>query len=910
MSGDSLGNSQIKALAFRADRHLVAAAATYPDGYLLVSDMTANKPLIPVRSFQVWTLALSFDGERFAAIIAGTTRFALKVWQLSNFSELPVVSDGLHFGMALALNVDGTKIMAGGRGQNNGISVFDLQKKSELVLEMTGVKSVDFVQIVSAKAELVIGGDDSLGLWSLASGTKLGSWNLKSGTASFSSSGRWYGSFQEDGYLHIVDVSRPGGETIDNSASAVKRATVSDLVLVDYGPEAVWLDGDDLSGGEINYWKRGDLESHPLCSLDGRPMLSRAIVTSSRGTYLATSCRSKSERASLLGGKTPFNEIRVWDTSTMAEVANMSVDDPDSTITAFAFSDDEKSVVFTVHGFDISTGHYFNRVVLQNLEVKNGRQSINVQLADDSFLADVVFTNDDSQVMVLTKGVFLSAGEVQVWDRQTRTFLRVIPIEGGPTTLASSGGLIAIGTQSGTTKLFNAKTQAEMFTLIDAGDRDWLAVNPANLFDGTATAAQSVGWRMAGTRKIVPLDTFFNDYYYPGLITETMLGNHPTAQTGDMASSLGLPGWDLMYQQGLTRLEQRGTKTILCFSEKPTVQTAVSSEDALLRFDPSQLTHDLEDRDCPWQKELPAVAKQYELTTPRSTAATTCTIPTGPMNKNDNSAATLHVLTVALSEYQNSQPPLGYGPLPSSVAGAEKLEQFFRGHKEDLRGSFRDVQVWPHLWNSEATRNTIRDTLTHMAEKVQPNDVIFLFFSGHGIIPAGQEMFYLAPYDWRGSSLREVRNTGLSTAMLADAVRNLPARRIVLIIDSCQSGGALDSLQRVAKIKATIEQLAQGYDSHTSKLSVEQVHPIPDRTQVGVHILASATSLQVATAPSMAEPDLLVTLLLRALMGGDDSKTRIDGIDGTFQYVCEGLVHANRQTPLLVSEGENFAVVK
>lgn len=56
-------------------------------------------------------------------------------------------------------------------------------------------------------------------------------------------------------------------------------------------------------------------------------------------------------------------------------------------------------------------------------------------------------------------------------------------------------------------------------------------------------------------------------------------------------------------------------------------------------------------------------------------------------------------------------------------------------------------------------------------------DVLVLLFSGHGTVPAGQEMFYFVTSDTNGQSPASERDTGLSTAMLAEALRDSGSAR-------------------------------------------------------------------------------------------------------------------------------------
>ncbi len=57
----------------------------------------------------------------------------------------------------------------------------------------------------------------------------------------------------------------------------------------------------------------------------------------------------------------------------------------------------------------------------------------------------------------------------------------------------------------------------------------------------------------------------------------------------------------------------------------------------------------------------------------------------------------------------------------------------------------------------------------------------------------GQEMFHFITEDTKPEAEFD---TALSTAMLADFVRQLRAERVIIMINTCQSGGALDSLAK------------------------------------------------------------------------------------------------------------------
>ena len=75
-------------------------------------------------------------------------------------------------------------------------------------------------------------------------------------------------------------------------------------------------------------------------------------------------------------------------------------------------------------------------------------------------------------------------------------------------------------------------------------------------------------------------------------------------------------------------------------------------------------------------------------------------------------------------------------------------------------------------------------------------------------------MFYFVPVDGVDT---DIQGTGLNTAMLTEALRNMLARRIVLIIDACQSGGAVEALSKLGEFKVRVEQQRMRLEDSTTR---------------------------------------------------------------------------------------------
>ena len=134
-----------------------------------------------------------------------------------------------------------------------------------------------------------------------------------------------------------------------------------------------------------------------------------------------------------------------------------------------------------------------------------------------------------------------------------------------------------------------------------------------------------------------------------------------------------------------------------------------------------------------------------------------------------------HAVVVGVDEYPNG----GVTPLTYAVRDAQGLGQL-------LARFGADVTV---LDNKKATRRAIVDALSALRDRVQDEDTVVLFFSGHGATdagPDGRPHYYLIPHD---GSMTDLARTALIDDQLEELIGQLPARQVVVLLDACFSGG-------------------------------------------------------------------------------------------------------------------------
>jgi uncharacterized caspase-like protein len=152
----------------------------------------------------------------------------------------------------------------------------------------------------------------------------------------------------------------------------------------------------------------------------------------------------------------------------------------------------------------------------------------------------------------------------------------------------------------------------------------------------------------------------------------------------------------------------------------------------------------------------------------------------------ESRAARLVVVIVGIDHYRSA----GVPDLFCSVNDAESLFQAFRHtqpaghvHLALLTSPAREKEV------KDPSRENILAALARAAEVAGENDTIIFYFAGHGVFVDGRAC--LAPADAGHSA--ETGSWGADSLMGLDEVQavfeNRPARRRIMFLDCCQSGG-------------------------------------------------------------------------------------------------------------------------
>ena len=201
------------------------------------------------------------------------------------------------------------------------------------------------------------------------------------------------------------------------------------------------------------------------------------------------------------------------------------------------------------------------------------------------------------------------------------------------------------------------------------------------------------------------------------------------------------------------------------------------------------------------------------------------------------------------------------------------------------------------LLDGQATQAAIRQALADLAARSDRDSTVFLYISSHGgrIETGPHAGEYLLPVDAVYTSAQSVAQTAISGAEFTEALRAIPARKVVVVFDCCHAGG-------IGQPKdATAPSIKAGFsESYYDGLKEGR----------GRVILASSRSTESSWVLPGAENSLFTQHLLAGLRGGITSDDGLIRIFDLFEYLQPRVTGDQpNQHPIFKAElEENFPI--
>jgi WD40 repeat protein/uncharacterized caspase-like protein len=460
------------------------------------------------------------------------------------------------------------------------------------------------------------------------------------------------------------------------------------------------------------------------------------------------------------------------------------------------------------------------------------------------------------------------------------------------------GRFVLTGSSDGTARLWEAKTGNELCRLISFRDGTWAVVDSTGRFDAAnGGKVQGLHWVIAN--ESIALDQLKDRYYDPGLLAKHLgFNKEPLREVASFSNpklfpsvSLTLPtpekphlGIQLKNRDGgIGRVVVRiNGKELTADARRPGADPNARE----LVLPPIDLTDD--PRLIPGEENLIEVfaynaegylrSRGYEVTykPPRGRAAT---------------EQKLWGVVAGVSDYSGSGIDLRYAAKDADdFAAALRLAagRLFVGndkvHVTLLSTSQPDRENWP-------TRNNLLRAFETVKAGAKSTDVLVVYLSGHGVNHGGQEGdFHFLTSDANTADLSdpEVRErAALSSQQLTELIRQIPALKQVIVLDTCASGRVIEKLTDERNIPSS---------------QIRALERMKDRT--GTYVLAGCAADRVSYEATRYAQGLLTYSLLLGMRGPALRDGQFVDVTKLFPYAADQVPQlakdiGGRQDPLL-----------
>jgi len=243
----------------------------------------------------------------------------------------------------------------------------------------------------------------------------------------------------------------------------------------------------------------------------------------------------------------------------------------------------------------------------------------------------------------------------------------------------------------------------------------------------------------------------------------------------------------------------------------------------------------------------------------------------------------LHVLAVGVNQYRDRALQLKYA-VPDATALAEAL-------RKGGGGVFTGVTITT-VADDQATLPGLEAAFAKLAGSVKTNDVFVFYLAGHGVTLDGS--YHFLPVDFRYTDEAAVRQRAVTQALLQQWLAQVPARKSLMLLDTCESGSmTAQPVQRGTAEIAALTKLTRATGRLTLAASSDTAPALEGYEGHGVFTYA----------------------LLKALGEADDKFGNKDGVIGTNEiesYVLETVPQLSfkkygyEQVPRRGGEGQHF----
>ena len=412
---------------------------------------------------------------------------------------------------------------------------------------------------------------------------------------------------------------------------------------------------------------------------------------------------------------------------------------------------------------------------------------------------------------------------ITVWDAGTGTLLYSLSSTLDPTSsvdgkipfaFSADGRFLIQGTRYIT--FWDLQTGHEAAILASAAGGDWLVITPDGYFDGSPDGWKAIAWRFGGsTFDVLPVESFYSDFYQPGLLSSILAGNAPPVKQILEARDRRQPLVGIKATHEGDDHRHASIAMHVCQAPSDAKHSQGSGARDLRLFRNGSLVKH-------WSGDVLHSAGCGDITADVALLAGENNIVAYAFNNDDVKSddaefaingpdkpatrGTAYIIAVGVNKYVAAGMELRY-----ARDDAQSFATEFAKDQDSLHNFTKIVTV--SLLDEQATAANFRAALSILTgvpyplngadrqlftslQATQPEDGVFLFFAGHGTAVGNH--FYLLPHDIVPELIATdpERAHAISDADLGRLFEGMDGSHFLVIIDACRSGQALEAEEK------------------------------------------------------------------------------------------------------------------
>jgi Caspase domain len=156
-----------------------------------------------------------------------------------------------------------------------------------------------------------------------------------------------------------------------------------------------------------------------------------------------------------------------------------------------------------------------------------------------------------------------------------------------------------------------------------------------------------------------------------------------------------------------------------------------------------------------------------------------------------------HALLIGVSEFADTRLARLNAPIDDVIGLRDILRDSSRGRFDSIELSINDDFV------------AMRDHLSRFFHDRAPDDLLLLYYSGHGILGRGNRLFLATT----GSNLDRPRDRSISCKEIREVIEDCRAEQQIVVLDCCHSGAFVEHAKAAAPAPAVTEETFSSGDA-------------------------------------------------------------------------------------------------